>query len=92
MVYYVYIMYSEKCNQYYVGHSDNVDRKLDEHNSGKGGKYTIRWKPWELVYSGTYESKSLVVNRELEIENKKSTKYIEGLIEQKNQDDIGSTD
>jgi len=92
MEYFVYILYSEKCDKYYVGHSDDVHRRLDEHNSGRGGKYTIRCKPWELVYSETYESKSLAINRELEIKNKKSRKYIEGLIEQKNQNDISSAD
>ena len=87
---YVYILYSEKCDKYYVGHSCDVERRIDEHNSGRGGKYTSRCKPWELMYKETYESKTLAVNRELEIKNKKSRKYIERLIKKKNQNGISS--
>lgn len=86
MEYYVYILYSKKCDKYYVGHSDNVKRRLDEHNSGRGGKYTKRCKPWELVYNETHEDKILAVNREMEIKAKKSRKYIEKLIEKKKED------
>lgn len=80
MKYSVYIIYSEKCDRYYVGHSDDVERRVEEHNSGRGGKYTIRCKPWELVFIERYESRSLAVKRELEIKKKKSRKYIENLI------------
>jgi len=82
MKHYVYILYSVHCDKYYVGHSEDLDRRLKEHNSGRGGKYTARCKPWELLYSEIHESKSLAVNRELEIKRKKSRKYIEGLIEE----------
>jgi putative endonuclease len=90
MKYYVYIIYSEKCDRYYVGHSDDVERRFDEHNSGRGGKYTSSCKPWELMNTETYESKTSAVNREIEIKNKKSRKYIERLIKKKNQNDISS--
>ncbi|MGJ3233419.1 GIY-YIG nuclease family protein [Marivirga sp.] len=36
MEYYVYILYSKKCDRYYVGHSYNVERRLEERNSGRG--------------------------------------------------------
>ncbi len=80
MTYSVYILFSKKCAKYYVGHTDNIERRLEEHNSGRGGKYTIRCKPWELVYTERYESRSLAVKRELEIKKKKSRRYIENLI------------
>lgn len=85
MEHYVYILYSEKCNRYYVGRSENVERRLEEHNSGSGGKYTSKCKPWILIYTEIYENKILAVNRELEIKNMKSRKYIEQLIEKKRQ-------
>jgi putative endonuclease len=83
MNYYVYILYSEKCERYYVGHSDNVERRLEEHNSGRGGKYTKSCKPWRLVYNEIYENKALAVNREMDIKKKKSRKFIEKLIDTK---------
>jgi len=33
----------------YIGITDNVDRRLKEHNSGKGGDYTAKYAAWEVV-------------------------------------------
>jgi putative endonuclease len=80
MTYSVYIFFSKKCDKYYVGQTDDIERRVEEHNSGRGGKYTIRCKPWDLVYTECYESRSLANKRELEIKKKKSRKYIKNLI------------
>ncbi|MDA3880621.1 MAG: GIY-YIG nuclease family protein [Prolixibacteraceae bacterium] len=44
-MYTVYILYSEKIDQYYTGYTNNIDRRLSEHNRRKG-KYTDRGIPW----------------------------------------------
>jgi len=41
---------------------------------------TKAYIPWELVYTELYSSRSLASNREKEIKNKKSRRYIEFLI------------
>ena len=92
MKYYVYILYPEKCDRYYVGQSEDLERRYDEHNSGKGGKYTKSCKPWKLVYSEIYEGRSLAVQREIEIKRKKSRKYIEKLLESVKPNGISSAD
>ncbi len=35
MDFYVYILYSEKTNQFYKGQTDNVENRLKRHNAGK---------------------------------------------------------
>ncbi|MBN1924371.1 MAG: GIY-YIG nuclease family protein [Prolixibacteraceae bacterium] len=45
----VYILYSSKIDRYYVGHTNNIERRITEHNRKKG-KYTDRGIPWEIVY------------------------------------------
>ncbi|MBP5135682.1 MAG: GIY-YIG nuclease family protein [Paludibacteraceae bacterium] len=42
---YVYILYSAKLDRYYVGSTDNIIRRLGEHNRKKG-KYTDVGIPW----------------------------------------------
>jgi putative endonuclease len=44
----VYILYSNSTQKYYAGIADNVPKRLDEHNRGKG-KYTSKGAPWQLV-------------------------------------------
>jgi putative endonuclease len=70
-------VYSVKCNKYYVGHTDNLERRLTEHNAGKGGQFTSKCFPWKLGYTEKYELRSVAVNRELEIKRKKRRSYIE---------------
>jgi len=59
----VYILRSEKDNKRYIGFTDNVERRLIEHNSGKV-KSTKNRKPLQLIYSEEYETKSDAMKRE----------------------------
>lgn len=63
MVNYVYIL---KCKDgtLYTGYTNNLERRIKAHNSGKGAKYTRCRLPVELVYSETYETKSEAMKRE----------------------------
>ena len=80
MEYIVYILYSEKCDKYYVGQSEDLQKRLYEHNNNKGGKFSKSYSPWKLVYHENYVSRIEAIAREKEIKNKKSRKYIELLI------------
>ena len=75
----VYILQSEKDNSYYVGHSDNLDRRIEEHNREKN-KYTRNKTPWKLAYGEFFNSRSEAMRREMEIKKKKRKNYIEWLI------------
>ena len=75
----VYILFSRKINKYYVGACKEIDRRLNEHNTGHS-KFTSTGMPWELVFSENHEDLVSAKRRELEIKKKKSRIYIESLI------------
>ena len=77
--YYVYIIYSESTDSYYIGQTSDLEDRLFRH-CNSGSKSTKKAKDWKLVYKEVYESRSESVLREREIKNKKSRKYIEKLI------------
>ena len=77
--FFVYILYSTSIDKYYVGYTNDIVRRLLEHNRIKG-KYTDKGIPWELVYKESYADKVSAENREIEIKRKKSRKYIESLL------------
>lgn len=60
---YVYILKSKFFRKSYVGCSDNVDRRLEEHNSGKS-VYTKRYKPWEVLKVDEFQTYKEARNRE----------------------------
>ncbi len=76
---YVYILYSEKADIYYVGSTNDLQSRLERHNKGTE-KFTKRGVLWKLVYSAEYPTKRLPTKREYEIKKKKSRKFIEQLI------------
>lgn len=75
---FMYILYSDKLDKYYVGACTNLERRLYEHNIGHS-KFTALGMPWEVVYKEEFEDLKLAKKRELEIKKKKSRKFIEQL-------------
>jgi len=47
---YLYILRSLGDDRIYVGVTNNVERRLKEHNAGRA-RGTKPWRPWELVYT-----------------------------------------
>ena len=78
-MYIVYILYSASADRYYVGYTNDINRRLKEHNRIKG-KYTDRGIPWKLRYTENFASKEEARKREAFIKSKKSRIYIEELI------------
>ena len=78
-MYFTYILYSAKLDKYYIGSTDNLERRLKEHNRGKSN-FTRTGIPWSLVYSETYETRQEAYHCEMKIKNRKSKEYIEKLI------------
>ena len=47
--YFVYILKSLIADISYVGFTNNIERRVKEHNSGKSS-FTKKFVPWELIY------------------------------------------
>ena len=76
---YTYILFSEKLNKYYTGSTNDIDRRVIDHNRGKE-KFTSTGCPWVLVYKEIFEDLTEARKREFYIKNQKSRKFIETLI------------
>lgn len=42
---------------YYIGHTDTLEKRIDEHNAGLGCKWTKTRTPVELVWSQQFPSR-----------------------------------
>ncbi len=61
----------------YTGSTDDVDRRMAVHNSGKGAKYTRGRTPVEVVYTEECESHSIALKREYAIKQLSRQEKIE---------------
>jgi putative endonuclease len=78
-MYFVYIIYSEKLNKYYIGYSADIESRLKKHNSFYKG-FTNLGKPWTLMYSEKFNSKKQAMDREKQLKNWKNRNRLESLI------------
>ena len=63
---YTYIL---KCSDgsLYTGWTNNLQKRVADHNAGKGAKYTKGRRPVELAYYETFETKEEAMKREYAI-------------------------
>ena len=64
-----WFVYLLRCNDdsIYCGITNDLEKRLEKHNSGKGAKYTRSRIPSVIVYSEKKENKSEAAKREYEI-------------------------
>lgn len=72
---FVYALYSATSNQIYVGISEDIARRIKEHNSGKS-KFTKSYRPWTFFYSEEFENYSYAREREKHLKNSTGKTYL----------------
>ena len=67
-MYFVYLIKSVKNNSFYIGCTEDIKRRLKEHNQGK--TKSIKYKiPYKLIYCEIYPNKTIARKREIELKN-----------------------
>ena len=65
MTYFVYLIgcYKHQKITTYVGYTNNLKKRIDLHNEGKGAKFT-RGRRWKLLYYEEFVTKKEAISRE----------------------------
>ena len=58
----------------YTGWTNNLEKRMEAHNSGKGARYTKSRRPVKLVYYEEFETKEEAMSREYAIKHMKKSK------------------
>jgi len=61
-MYTVYVIEDENSLRY-IGQTENIDKRLEEHNSGLSF-YTKRGKNWKIIYTEEHSTRSESMRRE----------------------------
>ena len=66
-----WIVYILECadRTLYTGITNNIEQRLQDHESGKGAKYTRGRAPFKLLYTERHATRSQALKREAEIKS-----------------------
>lgn len=67
-MFYVYILRNIH-NRLYIGHTNNLKRRLQDHKNKSGAKFIKDYGDFELVYNEKFDSRSEAMKREKQIKS-----------------------
>jgi putative endonuclease len=79
-MYWVYIIYCQKPDRYYIGYSDDPDKRLIQHNEGMNRSTKFGFPNWIIVYREPFPTRIEALKREKAIKARKSKMYLRSLI------------
>ena len=65
-MYFIYIIYSDSANLYYLGYTNDPKRRLNEHNTNAHNSFTSKHRPWvmrALFECGMSASRTIIIER-----------------------------
>lgn len=78
-MFYIYILKSLKNSRFYTGSTNNLERRLTEHNNGQS-KYTKYAGPFELVYKEIYNTSLEARKRERFLKTGKGRELLKDIL------------
>ena len=78
-MWYVYVLRSLKNGRHYVGMSQDVSRRLKEHNDGRT-RSTKSHKPFEIVYTEECENREAARKRERYFKSGAGRRYLDKIL------------
>lgn len=75
MKYFVYILINGSKTKTYVGHTNDIQNRLKEHNSGESS-FTERFGSWEVLYREVLDSKFDAIKKEKYFKSASGRKWI----------------
>ncbi|MDP3990798.1 MAG: GIY-YIG nuclease family protein [Candidatus Nealsonbacteria bacterium] len=80
-MYFVYVIKSKKDGKYYTGITDNLDRRINQHNRGsKATPSTKNRGPFYLVYYEKVENRKTARRREKHLKSGTGREFIKNII------------
>ncbi len=73
--YFVYVLNSQKDGSWYIGYTQNIKERLNQHNHGES-YYTKRKKPWDLLYYEVSFNKYDAIAREKYLKSGMGRRYL----------------
>jgi putative endonuclease len=78
MMFCVYVLFSPQAHKHYTGFTSNLQERLRSHNQ-LGSGWTARYRPWKLIYSKDFMTKTEATKYEKWLKSGQGRKFIKTL-------------
>jgi len=72
----VYVLYSPDHDKIYIGYTSDLEQRLLSHNKLGKKRWTIKFRPWELIFTEEFESKKEAMDREKQLKSARGREYV----------------
>ncbi len=76
----VYILFSKDYDKTYVGFTSNLIERFKSHNYLSKKGYTIKFRPWQVIYVEFFKTKSEALKKEKLLKSGKGREFIKEII------------
>ncbi len=67
--YYCYILSKKNRTVTYIGYTDNINRRIEQHKKGQGALFTKKYNIYDLIHLEEFDSKKKAKKREAQLKN-----------------------
>jgi putative endonuclease len=75
------VLHSKKYDEIYVGYTSNLQQRLLSHNELATKGWTIKFRPWKIIYKEKFETKSEAMKREKQLKSYQGRTFIRNLLD-----------
>ncbi|MEY3645644.1 MAG: hypothetical protein RL127_352 [Bacteroidota bacterium] len=76
-----YALYSSKFDKLYIGYTNDLINRFHAHNTLANKGFTIRYRPWKVIYVDFFETKQEAMKREKELKSSRGRAFLRKILE-----------
>ena len=75
-MYFTYVLYSIEYDKVYIGFTSDLEARLHHHNHPFNKGWTAKYRPWEILYHETFDTKAEAMIREKQLKSARGRQFI----------------
>ena len=79
----VYILYSQKFDQIYIGFTTDLENRFLSHNQLATKGHTVKYRPWAIAHTEEFQTKKEALKRENYLKSTQGRKFAWNIIREK---------
>mgnify|MGYP002353867915 FL=1 len=76
----VYVLHSPRFDKIYIGFTSDLQNRIKAHNELATKGWTIKFRPWTVIYTETFDNKKDAIEREKQLKSAKGRIFIRSIL------------